>query len=160
LELTQKGIFQSILEEIYAEGWRRNWKVGEADTMTSLELFLASKSLSTGTEPSDSSISSTSPSIEEDDQLQQQQQQQQRRHSELNTHDDTDNGIGTMNLKQSSHVSSSLDSTESSHATAVATTAAVASLSDKLPHTTIADALTTPEMEGAGLEVNLLTETS
>ncbi|KAI9595833.1 ubiquitin carboxyl-terminal hydrolase-domain-containing protein [Syncephalis fuscata] len=39
LELTQKGIFKPVLEEIYAEGWRRNWKVGEPDVITSLELM-------------------------------------------------------------------------------------------------------------------------
>ncbi|RKP08198.1 ubiquitin carboxyl-terminal hydrolase-domain-containing protein [Thamnocephalis sphaerospora] len=31
LELRAKGTFDRVLEGIYAEGWRRNWKVGEKD---------------------------------------------------------------------------------------------------------------------------------
>jgi hypothetical protein len=31
LELQENGIFERVLKEIYAEGWRRNWKIGEKD---------------------------------------------------------------------------------------------------------------------------------
>ncbi|KAI8048805.1 ubiquitin carboxyl-terminal hydrolase-domain-containing protein [Syncephalis plumigaleata] len=149
LELTQKGIFQSILEEIYAEGWRRNWKVGEADTMTSLELFLASKSLSSGSEASDTSI------LEESDH----HELQQEEHADYSTYDndddddddngDNDSGTATMTLKQSSHeLSPLIDLTESSCATTTINN--TEDPSDKLAHSAIDDTPTILEAEGTG----------